>query len=88
MPSQRTQLLALVKITFEQLRKMLRQSLKPVLDGRACPAAFATKRPEELRPEDFLELTAEIFGALDEPAPHPPGVAIWRTQKLRGAEKI
>ena len=73
---------------FRQRRKMLRQSLKPILDGRPCPEPYATQRPEELKPEAFLDLTGKIFGFLDDPAPHPPGVAIWRTQKLRGADKL
>jgi len=71
---------------FRQRRKMLRQSLKSVLNGQPCPEAYATRRPEELAPEEFLDLTGLLFGFLDEPAPPPPGTAIWRTQKLRGAK--
>ena len=61
---------------------MLRQSLKSILNGKPCPEEFATKRPEELKPEEFLELTALIFGR-DPETPDSSGEAVWRTQKLR-----
>jgi hypothetical protein len=61
---------------------MLRQSLKSILNGKPCPEEFATKRPEELKPEEFLELTAAIFGR-EEESPDSSGEAVWRTQKLR-----
>ena len=34
------------------------------------------------KPEEFLELTAAIFGR-DEESPSSSGEAVWRTQKLR-----
>ena len=52
------------------------------MNGKPCPDEFATKRPEELKPEEFLELTAEIFGR-DPETPDSSGEAVWRTQKLR-----
>jgi len=46
---------------------MLRQSLKDLLKGTDCivtdlPEKWATKRPEQLTPEQFIELTIDIYG--------------------------
>jgi len=62
---QRERLLALLKLTFEQRRKMLRVTLKPLLEGAvsAPPPELLAKRPEQLSPQDFLELAETIFGA-------------------------
>jgi len=63
-PAQRTQLLALVKITFEQRRKMLRQSLKKYLPNAATqpPDELLSLRPEQLEPIQFVELAEMLFG--------------------------
>jgi len=61
----RSDLRQVLKTTFQQRRKMLRQSLKPLLKehpGVELPEEFATKRPQHLTPEDFVELTKVIFG--------------------------
>ena len=81
-PVQPAKLRTVLNTAFRQRRKMLRQSLKSILNGKPCPEEFATKRPEELKPEEFLELTALIFGR-DPEAPDSSGEAVWRTQKLR-----
>ncbi|CAM9910691.1 unnamed protein product, partial [Phaeothamnion confervicola] len=48
---------------FQQRRKMLRQSLRGVVPaGRELPAEFAARRPEQLTPDEFVELTARLFG--------------------------
>lgn len=62
--AQRSQLLALLKVTFEQRRKMLRQTLKPLLATAvsAPPAEWLTKRPEQLSPAQFVELASALFG--------------------------
>ena len=54
LPSQRTQLLALVKITFEQRRKMLRQSLKRYLPNAAT---LPSDELLSLRPEQLVSYT-------------------------------
>ncbi|CAM9358840.1 unnamed protein product, partial [Ectocarpus sp. 8 AP-2014] len=47
---------------FQQRRKMLRQSLKPLLRaGQTLPEEFATRRPEQLEPQEFVELTRAVF---------------------------
>ncbi|KEP60978.1 UNVERIFIED_CONTAM: dimethyladenosine transferase [Hammondia hammondi] len=47
---------------FGQRRKMLRSSLKPILPhAGALPERFASLRPQQLSPTDFLELTEAIF---------------------------
>jgi 16S rRNA (adenine1518-N6/adenine1519-N6)-dimethyltransferase len=81
-PVQPAKLRTVLNTAFRQRRKMLRQSLKSILNGKPCPDQFATKRPEELKPEEFLELTALIFGR-DPETPDSSGEAVWRTQKLR-----
>ncbi|ESS28438.1 dimethyladenosine transferase [Toxoplasma gondii VEG] len=51
---------------FGQRRKMLRSSLKPVLPhSGAVPERFASLRPQQLSPTDFLELTEAIFPSKD-----------------------
>jgi 16S rRNA A1518/A1519 N6-dimethyltransferase RsmA/KsgA/DIM1 with predicted DNA glycosylase/AP lyase activity len=49
---------------FRQRRKMIRQSLKDLalLEGLQISDKWATKRPEELRPEQFIDLTLDLFG--------------------------
>ena len=48
-----------VKTSFNQRRKTLRNSMKPLL-GKDCPdysLAIFDKRPEQLSVEQFIELT-------------------------------
>ncbi len=47
-----------VKAAFNLRRKMLRNSLKGICEN--LPEKFATKRPEQLSVEDFIELTCAI----------------------------
>lgn len=47
-----------VKAAFNLRRKMLRNSLKQICTE--LPERFATKRPEQLSVNDFIELTTEI----------------------------
>jgi 16S rRNA (adenine1518-N6/adenine1519-N6)-dimethyltransferase len=51
---------AVVKTAFNQRRKTLRNSLKGMMDGRELPANLASKRPEQLDVEQFIELTAAV----------------------------
>ena len=62
--TQREQLLALLKRTFEQRRKRLRQTLKPLLADAATPIPddWLTKRPEQLSPLEWVELSSMVFG--------------------------
>jgi hypothetical protein len=52
-------LLQVLTTSFQQRRKMLRQSLKNLLASRdmTLPEEWATRRPEELSPPEFVELT-------------------------------
>mmetsp|Transcript_4360 Transcript_4360/g.6636 ORF Transcript_4360/g.6636 Transcript_4360/m.6636 type:complete len:316 (-) Transcript_4360:25-972(-) len=64
--------------SFQQRRKMLRQSLKPILDnGKSVPEKFSTMRPEQLDPQQFVELTKAIFG--ESRAENKP---VWRSIKV------
>ena len=47
----------IVKISFNQRRKMLRNSLSQFLSGADDEARFLTLRPEQLSVQDFVELT-------------------------------
>lgn len=49
---------------FQQRRKMMRQSLKDLLEQEnlTLPPQWGTLRPEQLTPPQFLELTAALFG--------------------------
>ncbi len=46
-----------VKTAFNQRRKTLRNSLKPLLQGAACAEPIFDKRPEQLSVADFVALT-------------------------------
>lgn len=55
-----------VKTTFNQRRKTLRNSIKPIL-GKECPLTedvLFNKRPEQLSVEDFINLTNRVEAAL------------------------
>ena len=96
----------IITTSFQQRRKMLRQSLKPLLkeaaETRAAAAAEAgdgleeegtkaavtpmllpeewgMRRPEELKPEEFLELTLLVFGPRVERAEDE--TRVWRHAK-------
>ena len=61
----RSQLLALLKLTFESRRKMLRVSLKRLLESGAVARPdddVLTLRPEQLSPSEFLGLARTLFG--------------------------
>ncbi len=54
-------LVRVVKAGFNQRRKMLRGSLKSILPkGTEIPEVYATKRPEQLSKEEFIDLTAQL----------------------------
>ncbi|CAM9468264.1 unnamed protein product, partial [Heterosigma akashiwo] len=62
----RATLRKVLNTSFQQRRKMLRQSLKPLLKeiggGFTLPEEWATKRPQQLTPEEFVELTKLLYG--------------------------
>ena len=54
---------SVVKTTFNQRRKTIRNSLKPLLGDKNLPDhILLTKRPEQLSVADFVELTKMIEG--------------------------
>ena len=54
-----------VKTAFNQRRKTLRNSLKPLLSGLELPEKYSGERPEQCSVEDFILLT-EIIGRQNE----------------------
>ena len=55
-----------VKTTFNQRRKTLRNSIKPIL-GKDCPLTadvLFNKRPEQLSVQEFISLTNQVAEAL------------------------
>ena len=51
-----------LRASFQQRRKMLRQSLKKLVDKDVgLPEEWATKRPEQLQPREFVELVKLVF---------------------------
>ncbi|KAG5184816.1 S-adenosyl-L-methionine-dependent methyltransferase [Tribonema minus] len=64
---------------FQQRRKMLRQSLRPLLtEGVTLPEKFSALRPEQLTPQQFVELTKAIFGDTD-PSQRADSGPVWRS---------
>ena len=51
---------AIVKMAFGQRRKMMRKSLKPLLNESNKDHEILTKRPEQLSVQEFVELTNMI----------------------------
>lgn len=49
-----------VKMSFNQRRKTLRNSLKALLNGQALSESFSNQRPEKLSVDDFIQLTLEV----------------------------
>ena len=54
--------------TFNRRRKMIRQSFKDVAakDEVVIPEKWSTKRPDELHPVQFVELTIAMYGTKEE----------------------
>ena len=50
-----------IKTAFNQRRKMLRSSLKPLLNDEQKASELFTKRPEQLSVQDFINITNMIF---------------------------
>ena len=59
------QLRRVITEAFRKRRKMMRQSLKELLtqEGLEIPEKWAERRPEQLTPSDFLDLTRDLFQA-------------------------
>ena len=53
-----------VKTSFNQRRKTLSNSLKPILQDRRCDQPVFRQRPEQLSVSEFVELTNIIDGLL------------------------
>lgn len=51
-----------VRAAFQQRRKTLRNSLKGLTGGAPLGDRWASRRPEELTPPEFVELAAEVYG--------------------------
>ncbi len=63
-----------VKTTFNQRRKTLRNSIKPIL-GKDCPLTadeLFNKRPEQLSVQQFIDLTNQVEEALKNMNPQTP----------------
>ena len=52
-----------VKTTFNQRRKTIRNSIKPLADEKNIPEGFLGLRPEQLTIEDFVQLTNHVYAA-------------------------
>lgn len=63
-----------VKTTFNQRRKTLRNSIKPILskDCELCADPIFNKRPEQLSVQQFIDLTNRVEEALTEQNSQPP----------------
>lgn len=51
-----------VKMSFNQRRKTLTNSIKQLLHSNKLPEKFMTERPEQLSVDDFIELTNIVAG--------------------------
>ncbi|MDR2791225.1 MAG: 16S rRNA (adenine(1518)-N(6)/adenine(1519)-N(6))-dimethyltransferase RsmA [Tannerellaceae bacterium] len=63
LPCDETRFRQVVKTAFNQRRKTLRNALKPLLSNYPhADASILSLRPEQLSPDDFLDLTVSLFG--------------------------
>lgn len=60
LPCDEKKFIQVVKACFNQRRKMIRNSVKPFLNGKPFEHRFLTERPEQLSVEDFIELTCAL----------------------------
>jgi 16S rRNA (adenine1518-N6/adenine1519-N6)-dimethyltransferase len=59
---------SVIKTTFNQRRKTIRNSIKPIAGGVILPDdILMTKRPEQLSVEQFVELTNLLESCLRQP---------------------
>ncbi len=56
----------IIKATFNQRRKMVRSSIKGLLQGKVIESEFLTERPEQMSVADFVKLTNTVESALKE----------------------
>ena len=70
-----------ITTAFSQRRKMMRSSLKTLLiqEGVELPEEWGKRRPEELKPEEFLTLTGMIYGK--KPERMEGETRVWRHMK-------
>ena len=64
----------LVKMAFNQRRKMLRNAVKPLFTEEYLKDAIFNKRAEALSIEQFAELTHKMQGAGQAPPPPKGGI--------------
>ena len=57
--------ITVVKTAFNQRRKTLRNSLKPIMQGKAMTEPVFDKRPEQLSVADFIQLTNLVESILN-----------------------
>jgi 16S rRNA (adenine1518-N6/adenine1519-N6)-dimethyltransferase len=50
----------IIKVCFNNRRKMIRNTIKPFLNGKELVSDYLTMRPEQLDVEDFIRLTLEV----------------------------
>jgi 16S rRNA (adenine1518-N6/adenine1519-N6)-dimethyltransferase len=65
LPCDEKKFIKIVKVCFNQRRKMLRNSIKPLLLDQSFEHEILTKRPEQLSVEDFIELTLCLEKIID-----------------------
>jgi 16S rRNA (adenine1518-N6/adenine1519-N6)-dimethyltransferase len=85
-PCAASDLRKVITTAFQQRRKMLRQSLKELLKTAgpggatlALPEALGARRPEDLAPREFIELTLLVCGPKPERAEDE--TRVWRHVK-------
>lgn len=59
--------ISVVKTAFNQRRKTMRNSLKPLMQGRAMNEEVFNKRPEQLSVAEFIDLTNLVQQILSQP---------------------
>lgn len=74
----------ILKSAFQQKRKMLKTSLKQLIQKshtKQIPTQFANSRPQQLLPQDFVNLTNSLFPIEIFPFDPTQNMKVWRKEK-------
>lgn len=66
LPCDEALFIKLVKATFNQRRKTIRNTIKPFLGGKVLDSELTSLRPEVLSVEQFIELTNQVHALINQ----------------------
>jgi 16S rRNA (adenine1518-N6/adenine1519-N6)-dimethyltransferase len=80
-PEPMKRILQTVSASVPDMVQQAAQSGDPFAQRQVLPRDWASRRPEELHPAEFVELTRLVFSGLDPPPTTELGTKVWRKTK-------